>query len=86
MKIIANENDIDPYKDLDILNRLYDDSKISNDGFEWFVLREIIYVKKYYRSIFIFKSSRFLKMEQKRFVKNIYSYIDNVVDVKKHVD
>ena len=59
IKIMANKNNIDPYKELNMLNRLYDECKFSDYRFEWFVLTEIISVKKYYDSIFGFKSSRF---------------------------
>lgn len=66
-----------------MLNRLYDDCNIAYN--QWLVLTEIISVKNHYDSIFVFKSSRFKKMEQIRFARNIYSYMGNVVDEKKHV-
>ena len=46
------------------------------------VLPEIISVKNH-DLVFIFKSSMFWKI---RFAGNIYSYMVNVVDEKKHVD
>ena len=59
IKIIPNRDDINPYKELAVLNRLFDECKISDYGFQCFILKEIISIKKYYNSIFIFKSSRF---------------------------
>ena len=59
IKIIANRANIDPHKELAVLNRLFDECKISDYGFQCFILKEIISIKKYYDSIFIFKSSRF---------------------------
>ena len=46
IKIIANRAGIDPYKELALLNRLFDKSKVSDNCFQCFVFKEIISIKK----------------------------------------
>ena len=57
-KIVANEPTINVNEQLKVLNDLYIKRGIKNCGFNGFVLKEIISIKKNYDSIHLFPSSR----------------------------
>lgn len=57
IKVSACQNDINPYKQLSILNNLYEDYEIEHYGFISFVLTQIISIKDCYGSVFLFKSN-----------------------------
>ena len=58
IKVIAGPNDINPYKQLSVLNELFNEYELENYGFNPFVLNEIISIRVCNDSTFLFKSSR----------------------------
>lgn len=59
MKVLANREDINPYKELSVLNQLYDDFKMCSYGFQYFVLTAIVPIDRYFDLICVFQPSRF---------------------------
>ena len=58
IKVIAYRNEINPYKQLSILNNLCDDFEIETYGFNIFTLTQIVSVRDCHASILISKSNR----------------------------
>ena len=84
IKVITSRNDINPYKQLNNLNELFNEYKLENYGFNPFVLTEIISIRDCYDSIFCFSLADCKqKMKSIRFGKDIYSYMANIIDENK---
>ena len=47
VKVIENYDYINPYKEFDILNKLFEKFKIENYGFQQCILTQIISIKKF---------------------------------------
>ena len=59
MKVLANREDINPYKELSILNRLHDNFKMCDYGFQHLVLTTIVPIDRYFGLMCVFQASRF---------------------------
>ena len=83
IKITGNRDDTYPYKELAELNRLFDECKISEYGFQCFILKEIISIKNITIQFLFLNLPGFKKMEYIRFARNIYTSMNNVVNERK---
>ena len=84
IEVIAGRNDINPYKQISILNEVFNEYEPENYGFNPFALTEIIFTRDCCSSTFFLSLADCKgKMKSIRFGKDIYSYMSNIIDENK---
>ena len=82
IKIVVNESTTNVNEQLKILNDLCIKHGIKNYGFNNFIVKEILLIKKNYDSIYLFSSSHLKKMKNIH-PEQIYDYMNNIVSFGK---